>query len=117
MANLQEVTVGELDIADGALTAVLKTVTSAGGTTVSVTNTTDAPNPAEVWVHGSATGAVTITRIRSGADDLIIGRVPVEGGKINGFGVDPEPLDGDVWTASGFTSGTYRTITAFERLR
>ncbi|MCB1694420.1 MAG: hypothetical protein KDI19_16730 [Pseudomonadales bacterium] len=110
MAKIDDLTVGDLQIEDGALTEYYENTGTS--TSVAVTVTHGSPNFAVIYAYGAASGDVSCTRTRGSKN---IGILSPVSGQIRSFCIDEDCQDGDVYTLSGFTSGSTNKITVVVR--
>lgn len=110
MAKIDDLIVDDIHIEDGALTEYYENTGT--GTSVAVTATHGSPNFAVIYAYGAASAAVSCTRTRGSKPIGVI--APVDG-QVRGFAIDEDCQDGDVYTLSGFTSGSTNKITVVVR--
>ena len=110
MAKIGELEIDDINIEEGALTEFYENTGT--GTSVAVTVTNASPNYAVIYAYGAASGVVTCTRTR---DSKIIGTMQATRSQVRSFVIDSDCQDGDVYTLSGFTSGSTNKITVVVR--
>lgn len=119
MAKIGALEVGTIKIANGALTTFYSATGSGStGNSLTVTQASDNPTMLFVWAQVPSTSDhIAVTRSRGSLLIATLGPGVPPNGDVRAIAVDADPADGDVYTISGYSGGSYHEIGAVVRWR